>query len=55
MKSRKVVANTEADDPTGYTVCLGCRGGGRLAIIVVSVVREGRRGEGEMTNVLSTA
>ena len=35
--------------------CLGCRGGGRLAIIVVSVVREGRRGEVEMTNVLSTA
>ena len=36
-------------------VCLGCRGGGRLAIIVVSVVREGRQGEVEMTNVLSTA
>ena len=54
MKSRKVVANTEADDPTGYPVS-GLQGGGRLAIIVVSVVREGRQGEVEMTNVLSTA
>ena len=56
MKRRKVVANTEDDDPTGYGVSgLVGRGQDGHNCSVCGEGGEVGAGQGEMTNVLSTA